>query len=145
LAAVLLGLVGYGLALPGVTALGVTFDAHTLLICSLFILLGYQSIVFAIFAKTFAIGQGLLPPDRRMDRFYEVVNLERGLIVALAALVFGLVLLCLSVNQWRLHDFGRLDYAYTMRFVIPGVTLTALGFQTILSGFFVSILGIRRK
>ena len=80
-----------------------------------------------------------------MDRFYEVVDLERGLIVALAALVFGLVLLGLAVNQWRLHDFGGLDYAYTMRFVIPGVTLTALGFQTILSGFFVSIMGMRRK
>ena len=145
LAAVLVGLVGYGLALPGATAFGVTFDAHTLLVCSLFILLGYQSIVFAIFAKTFAIGEGLLPQDRRMDRFYEVVNLERGLIAALAALVFGLVLLGIAVNQWRLHDFGDLDYAYTMRFVIPGVTLTALGFQTILSGFFVSIMGMRRK
>ena len=145
LAAVLVGLVGYGVALPGVKALGVTFDAHTLLVCSLFILLGYQSIVFAIFAQTFAISEGLLPQNRRLDRFYEVVNLERGLIVALAALVFGLVLLGLAVNQWRLHDFGGLDYAYTMRFVIPGVTLTALGFQTILSGFFVSIMGMRRK
>jgi hypothetical protein len=28
--------------------------------------------------------------------------------------------------------------------VIPGTTLTALGFQTILSSFFVSILGMKR-
>jgi glycosyltransferase involved in cell wall biosynthesis len=145
LAAVFIGLVGYGLALPGVTALGVTFDAHTLLVSSLFILLGYQSIVFAIFAKTFAISEGLLPQNRRMDRFYQIVNLERGLIAALVGLIVGLVLLGLAVNEWRLHDFGGLDYAYTMRFVIPGVTLTALGFQTILSGFFVSIMGMRRK
>jgi glycosyltransferase involved in cell wall biosynthesis len=145
LAAVVAGLVGYGLALPGVTARGVTFDAHTLLVSSLFILLGYQSIVFAIFAQTFAIVAGLLPQNRRLDRFYEVVNLERGLIAAFAALVFGLVLLGIAVNQWRLHEFGDLDYAHTMRFVIPGVTLTALGFQTILSGFFVSIMGMRRK
>jgi len=145
LAAVLAGLVGYALALPGVSAHGVTFDAHTLLVSSLFILLGYQSIVFAIFAQTYAIGEGLLPRNRRLDRFYEIVNLERGLIAASAALVFGLVLMCLAVNQWRLHDFGKLDYAYTMRFVIPGVTLTALGFQTVLSGFFVSIMGMHRK
>ena len=32
-----------------------------------------------------------------------------------------------------------------MRWVIPGVTLAALGFQTILSGFFVSILGMGRR
>jgi hypothetical protein len=32
-----------------------------------------------------------------------------------------------------------------MRWVIPGVTLAALGFQTILSGWFVSILGMSRR
>ena len=142
---ILLGAVGYGLALPGVTAIGVTFDAHTLLFSSLFALLGYQSILFAVFAKTFAISEGLLPENRRMKRFYELVNLEKGLIVGAATLLFGILLLLLAVNQWRLLDFGSLNYAHTMRFVIPGVTLTALGFQTILACFFISILGMRRK
>jgi hypothetical protein len=32
-----------------------------------------------------------------------------------------------------------------MRWVIPGVTLAALGFQTILSSFFVSMLGMKRR
>ena len=49
------------------------------------------------------------------------------------------------MNQWRLVAFGHLDYARTMRWVIPGVTLTALGFQTILSSFFTSILGLNRR
>jgi hypothetical protein len=142
---ILLGILGYGVALPGVSALGVTFDAHTLLFSSLFVMLGYQSILFAVFAKTFAITEGLLPEDRRMKRFYEIVNLERGLIVGVTALVLGLVLLLVAVNQWRLTSFGHLDYAHTMRFAIPGVTLTSLGFQTILSGFFISILGMRRR
>jgi glycosyltransferase involved in cell wall biosynthesis len=140
-----LGLIGYAFALPGITAAGVTLDAHTLLFSSLFVLLGYQSILFAVFAKTFAISEGLLPENERMKRFYEVVYLERGLLAGLATLLFGVVLLLLAVNQWRLHNFGRLDYAQTMRLVIPGVTLTAIGFQTILSGFFISILGMRRK
>ena len=142
---IILGLLGYALALPGVTAGGVTFDAHTLLFSSLFTLLGYQSILFAVFAKTFAISEGLLPENRRMKRFYEIVNLERGLIAGALTLLGGVVLLLVAVNQWRLRDFGALDYAHTMRYVIPGFTLTALGFQTILSGFFVSILGMRRK
>ena len=38
-----------------------------------------------------------------------------------------------------------LDYAKTMRWVVPGVTLAALGFQTIISGFFVSLLGLDRR
>jgi hypothetical protein len=128
-----------------VTAIGVTFDAHTLLFSSLFILLGYQSFLFAVFAKTFAISEGLLPENRRMTRFYEIVNLERGLVLAGITLLIGVGLLLAAVNQWRLHDFGKLDYAHTMRFVVPGFLLTALGFQTILSGFFISILGMRRK
>ena len=60
-------------------------------------------------------------------------------------LLIGLILLGGAVNQWRLNDFGRLDYRETMRWVIPGATLTALGFETILSSFFVSVLGLRRR
>ena len=142
---ILLGLVGYGIALPGTRIGRVTFDAHTLLFASLAILLGYQSILFAVFTKTFAIGEGLLPEDRRLTRLFKTVTLERGLLVGLAAFAAGVVLLLGAVNQWRLHDFGTLDYAHTMRWVIPGVSLTALGFQTLLSSFFISILRMRRR
>ena len=142
---VLLGLIGYALALPGLTIRGATFDAHTLLFASLFMLCGYQSILFAIFAKTFAVTQRLMPPDPRLEKFYTVMNLEKGLLAATLAMLVGIVLLLLAVNQWRLVHFGPLDYAKTMRLVIPGATLVAIGFQTILSSFFVSILGMRRK
>jgi glycosyltransferase involved in cell wall biosynthesis len=139
---VLLGLIGYGLAMPGLTVKGVTFDAHTLLFATLAILCGYQSIFFALFTKTFAIREGLMPEDRRISRFFELVTLERGLMVASVALLFGLALLLEAVNEWYLADFGHLSYAKTMRWVIPGAMLTALGFQTILSSFLVSILGV---
>ncbi len=139
------GLIGYALALPGVRIGRATFDAHTLLFASLAILCGYQAILFAIFTKTFAINQRLLPADPRMNRFFQIVNLERGLLCSAAALAVGLALLLTAVLQWRAVDFGNLDYARTMRLVVPGATLTALGFQTALSSFFVSILGMHRK
>lgn len=142
---VLLGIIGYAVAMPGMTLKGLTFDAHTLLFASLSILCGYQSIVFAIFTKTFAISEGLLPEDPRMNRFFEIVNLERGLIISSVTLFAGIGLLLMAINQWRLTHFGSLDYAHTMRLVVPGATLAALGFQTILSSFFVSILGTRRR
>jgi len=142
---ILLGMTGYAIAMPGITLGGVTFDAHTLLFASLAILCGYQSIVFAILTKTFAISEGLLPEDPRMNRFFEFVNLERGLIFSSIALLIGIALLTSAINYWRLTSFGQLDYAQTMRLVVPGATLTALGFQTILSSFFVSILGMRRR
>ena len=139
------GLLGYLVAMPGLSIGRSTFDAHTLLFSSLAILCGYQWILFAIFAKTFAVTEGFLPPDRQLERFFEVVNLERGLVVAALAMLVGGGLLLAAVRQWWLTGFGHLDYAYTMRFVVPGATLVALGFQTVFSSFFVSILGMRRK
>jgi glycosyltransferase involved in cell wall biosynthesis len=139
----LLGAIGYLLALPRVTALGVTFDAHTLLFASLAAICGYQSILFAVFTKVFAISEGLMPPDPRVERLGRALPLERALIVAAVMMLAGIVLLALALNDWRMKDFGQLDYVDTMRLVIPGVTLTALGFQTILSSFFISILGTR--
>jgi hypothetical protein len=43
------------------------------------------------------------------------------------------------------HDFGRLNYADTMRVVVPGVTLAVLGYQTILSCLFLDLLNMRRR
>jgi hypothetical protein len=142
---VVLGLAGYTLAMPGLTLGRMTFDAHTLLFASLAVICGYQSMLFAIIAKTFAITEGLLPVDRRVERFAKLFSLERGLAVGLAAAVVGVVILAAAVNEWRVRDFGRLNYAETMRLVVPGVTLTVLGYQTILSFFLLSLLDLRRR
>jgi glycosyltransferase involved in cell wall biosynthesis len=142
---ILIGTLGYLLALPGIPIYGVAFDAHTLLYASLSILCGYQTILFSIFAKTFAISEGLLPEDPRFKRIFEIVHLERGLLIGAAAMLMGLAMLLVPIIQWERTGFGRLDYAHTMRIVVPGITLTALGYQTMLSSFFVSILRMRRK
>jgi glycosyltransferase involved in cell wall biosynthesis len=142
---ILLGFLAYTLALPGMALHGIKFDAHTLLFGTLAILCGYQSVFFAIFAKTLAIKEGLLPSDIRLERFFNTVNLEVGLVVAASAMILGLVLLGLAIEQWRLVNYGLLDYAHTMRLVVPGATMVALGFQTILSAFMISFLGLEHR
>jgi glycosyltransferase involved in cell wall biosynthesis len=142
---ILFGLVGYVIAFPGLTLGGVTFDVHTLLFASLAILCGHQSIIFAVSAKMFAISEGLLPEDRRMTRFFELVYLERGLIISSLVLLCGAGLLMTAVLKWKATGFGRLDYVHMMRLVIPGATLTALAIQNIFSSFFLSLLGMRRR
>ena len=144
-ALVLLGVLGYAVALPQLRIAGIRFDVNTLLFASLFLLCGYQSIVFAILTKVFAIQERLLPEDPKIDRFFEIVNLERGLIFSGGALLTGLFLLGMAVRQWWLAGFGDLDYAHTLRWVIPGATVTALGVQTIFSSFFATVLGLKRK
>ena len=142
---ILLGVVGYAVALPGLQIGGVIFDAHTLLFATLALLMGYQSVLFAILTKTFAVNEGLMPEDPLYLKFFEVINLERGLLIGIVAFLAGAALLFSAFMIWRSTGFGRLDYAVTMRWVIPGAALAALGFQTILSGFFVSILGMHRR
>jgi len=145
LALMLLGTLGYGLAIPAVHVHGITFDAHTLLVSTLFLLMGAQAVWFAVAAKVFAVSEGLLPANPNYDRFFSVATLERGLILGACSFIVGIGLLLWAIARWAESGWGHLDYASTMRIVIPGFALAALGFQTILSSFFVSILGMKRK
>ena len=141
----LFGMLAYGLALPGINVFGASLDAHTMLFGTLAILMGFQMVQFAIFSKTFAIGEGLIPKEKNLTRHSKFFTLERGVSLGSAMFVAGAVLLGVAVNQWRLADFGALDYANTMRIVIPGMTLAAIGFQTIASSFFIGVLKLGRR
>lgn len=140
-----LGILGYGLALPGVQLGGATFDAHTLLFATVAIICGYQSLMFAVFAKTFAIHEKLVPFDPGFAAQKARWPLEKGLVIGLIALLGGVGLLGGSALNWVAKGFSDLDYASTMRVVIPGALLTTLGVQTLLNSFFVSILDMGRK
>jgi hypothetical protein len=143
---IFIGIIGYILGLPGLTIAGrIHFDVHTLLFSSFFITSGFQAILFAILTKTFAVNEKMVPEDKRLDRFYKTINLEKGLLISLTILLAGLILLGFTVNEWRNANFGNLEYSYTLRLVIPGVMLASLGFESILFSFFASILGVRRR
>lgn len=142
---VALGVLGYALALPGVTIGGATLDAHTLLFASMFILCGYQAALFSAFTNIFATREGFMPRNHWVEQFFRTVTLERGLLVATFAMAVGISLLVAATAIWWQTGFGELDYARTMRLVVPGATLTALGFQTFLSSFLVSVLGMERR
>jgi glycosyltransferase involved in cell wall biosynthesis len=144
-ALVLAGLAAYALGFPRVRINGVGFDVHTLLFGSVAIICGYQAILFAVLTKVFAMNEGLLPNDERVNALMGRISLETALGVSAAALVVGLSLLGVAVSDWRAAAYGALDYAVTMRKVIPGMTLTVLGVQTTLSSFYLSILGLSRK
>jgi glycosyltransferase involved in cell wall biosynthesis len=145
LALILLGVFGYALALPGVKIGPATFDAHTLLFASLALLCGFQAVAFAIFTKVFAITEGILPEDPRIEHLREVLSLERGLVTGSILMLGGLVLLAWAVVEWVQTGFGALNYSHTMRIVIPGATLTAIGVQVLFGSFFLDVLGLRRK
>jgi glycosyltransferase involved in cell wall biosynthesis len=132
--------------LPGPRTVGsVTLDVHTMLYAATFVLLGFQGIAFAVFTKLFAISEGLLPPDPTLDKLFRYITLEVGLAIGGFFALLGLVVSVLAVRTWGMHHFGQLDYARTMRMIIPAVLCLTLGAQTIFVSFFLSVLGMQRR
>ena len=142
---ILLGVLGYAIALPGFTIAGATFDAHTLVVASMLLLLGTQSTIFAILTTTYAIKQGFRPPSARVDRFFAIFTLERGAVVGLVGILLGSLIILVATISWYRTGFGPLDYATTMRVVVPGATMVTLGTGVILSSFLCSMLGLDHR
>jgi glycosyltransferase involved in cell wall biosynthesis len=132
--------------LPGPRRIGnVVFDVHTLLFAAMAILIGFQSVVFATFTKVFAISERLLPEDPRLTRMFRYITLEVGLILGILLILAGAGAWILGLEYWRIREFGPLDPEKTLRIVIPGVVCFTLGFQVVLSSFFLSVLGMSRR
>lgn len=132
--------------LPGPRSIGsVKFDVHTMVYATAFVLLGFQSIAFAVFTKVFAISEGLLPPDSALDRLFRYITLELGLALGAALMTSGLAISVYAVGTWGAKDFGPLDYSVTMRLILPAALLLTLGVQTVFASFFLSVLGLRRR
>jgi hypothetical protein len=108
-------------------------------------IVGFQAVLFAVHSKVFAISEGLLPRDKKMDWICERFYLETGLVFGGLLLLAGIVGTIIATRQWQLQEFGSLEPRQTMRVAIVSVTLFALGFQTCLASFFLSILGLKRK
>lgn len=132
--------------LPGPRTVGrVAFDVHTLLYSMAAIFIGFQSVLFAMFTKTFAITEGLHPKDSQFDKWYRFFTLEKGLLTGAVLTAIGLIGSIYSVSDWGSRMFGPLDPVRTLRIVIPSILSLILGLQTILSSFFLSVLGMGRR
>ena len=141
----LIGSIVAGLLLVGPRVVdGITFDVHTLLYAAMAIIIGYQTVTFAVFTKVFAITEGLLPEDPRLAMLFRHIKLETGIIAGGLLLVAGIALSVFALSFWSATSFGPLDPSRTLRLVIPAATLIVLGLQTVLSSFFLSILGLKR-
>jgi hypothetical protein len=127
------------------TVAAITFDVHTLLYAAVFVLLGFQAIAFAVFTKLFAISEGLHPPDPTLDEAFRYITLEVGLLAGALLILAGLGVSVYAVGFWQSRHFGPLDYAQTMRLVIPASLFLTLGGQTVFASFFLSVLGLRRR
>ena len=132
--------------LPGTQKIGsISFDVHTLLYAAIAIIIGFQAVTFAFFTKVFAISEKLLPEDPKLNKIFRYVTLETGLIVGFVLVLIGIVGSILSLTIWKETAFGILDPSKTLRLVIPSLTCLTVGLQMVLSSFFLSVLGLKRR
>ncbi len=125
---------------------GVTLDIHTLFYASLAVVVGFQSMLFWLFADLDGMREGLVPPDDpRFRRLMQWMTLEYGLIAGGALLAIGLALGVVALSDWGNAAFGNLSPEATMRLVIPSGTAILLAFQTAYGVFFLSVLEIRAR
>lgn len=121
----------------------VQLDVHTMVYAMVAVLIGFQAISFAVSAKIFAIQSGVHPPDPRLNRLFKYVTLEIALFVGGILLLSGIAGSIAALYHWNTRSFGPLDYVESMRIVIPSAVGLTLGFQVIMNGFFLSMLGLR--
>jgi hypothetical protein len=140
-------LLGFGLGLmvwltPGARLVGgVTLDVHTMLLGTLCVVLGYQTLWLWAFARLHAWHMGLLPPDAFLARAFKNLQMEHGLLAGVALLLVGVAFNIWLVAEWYRLNLGNLEVQSTLRCALWGFTAMVVGVQTIYGNF---ILGLIR-
>ena len=140
----LLGATVMAFLLTGDVPIGrIYFGVHTMIYAGMAILVGYQAVTFNLFTRIFAIGEGLLPEDPGLNRMFRFITLESGLVLGGALMALGVAASVFALADWNAKSFGPLDPEKTLRLVVPAAVTFVLGIQTVLSSFFLSVLGLR--
>jgi glycosyltransferase involved in cell wall biosynthesis len=121
----------------------ITLDVGSLMACSLLALVGFQLICFAVFTRVFAVAEGLLPPNKKLQRTLDAVSMEWGLVLGGILSLAGSVLFGLAIWDWYKTGFGNLSLGDNLRRIIPASTLVVLGIQGLFGSFFIGVLGLK--
>jgi hypothetical protein len=118
-------------------------DMDTLTTGCAMVVIGFQSVLFAMFAQVYATMEGLLPEDARVTRLFSAWSLERGLQAGgllAAAAVAGLAA---QLARFYGGPFSHVGHGSSFRTVLLSAAALIVSFQVILGTFFLSILRIR--
>jgi len=119
---------------------GITLFFHPMFLSSLLLVVGYQLIVFAGFAKSYSVVH-LEEKSEFFELAYKYLTIER---MSLFGIFLGLVGLGIFISilvRWISSDYGALSEVGN---AIIALTLSVIGVQTIFSSFMLSIIGIRK-
>lgn len=118
----------------------VNLDIHTLLLCSAFIPVGFQFLVFGIFVKAKGVNEGILPPNKTLRHILKLFSIENCLLLGSLFLFSGFLGTLYSVYVWSGYHFGDLNPSEQLRVIIPAILSLSLGTQLVFSGFFIAAI-----
>ena len=118
----------------------ITFGAHTSLGASLFILSGYQALLMHSLSLDISERLSIHRQKKGNDLFRLEDKQWTG--ISLISFIIGISLWAKVFFLWQSQKFGMLDYASTMKIVIPGTTLICMAFLTVIFMFFRSWLKV---
>lgn len=121
---------------------GVRFYYYPMFLSLLLIILGYQLIIFALFAKTYAINH--LGEKPIFENLYKHITIEKASIFGISIIFLGIIIYLMIFLKWLGTEFQEFTVTQTKNSIIA-FTLIVMGIQTIFSSFMLSILGIKEK
>jgi glycosyltransferase involved in cell wall biosynthesis len=143
LALLVLGLIGAVALLPGtVRVAGIGFDIHTFIVACMAILVGLQSVTFALIARKFGARRGLIPPSVGYDALLESLTMERMLLLALIVGLGGFLGVLSCVSVWASAGFGPLEYATMLRTLTLSATAVAAALQLAFTAFLSGVMDV---
>ncbi len=129
------------LYLSSPTVFGIQFFVHPMFLSAIFIIVGYELVIFSFFSKIYAVTR-LDEKSPAFERLFKIVTLEKAALAGIIlALLGGSVYIAIFV-LWIRSGFGSLDQ---IKNSVVALTAVVIGVQTFFSAFMLSILGIREK
>ena len=121
--------------------LGLEFYFHPMFLSSLLILVGYQLVFFAGFAKVYAVTH-LGDEDRLVSNLFKYITIEKAGVLGIVCAGLGGLKFLFIFWKWVSTGFGSLD---EIKSSIVAMTFVVFGVETIFSAFMLSMLGIKER
>jgi glycosyltransferase involved in cell wall biosynthesis len=138
-----IGLIGVILLIPGSFDVGIlSVNTQTFIYMGMFILTGFNLMLFSIYSKVFALGHGYLP-ESLIHSFYKRINENLIIFTGFVLVLLGLLLSLAFIWIWKQTNYAVMDVSYSLRFTFLSTILIVMGIEMFSGGFLIGILKLK--
>lgn len=134
-----------GMIITNMKIENVNLGVHTMLYSGAAIVIGFQTIIFFILAKVYAINSGMHPKDDKVINTLKEITLEKGVVLGILFIIIGFALSVYAVMKWRNVSYGALNPLEIMPITIPAADLLIIGVELVFASFLLGVLNIKHK